>query len=235
MKYIFKPKTDLEKFGLRVYNALVDNFPRTYFVGGTVRDFLLGKKIKDIDIATSERPQKVAETLKKYFIETNQGFRNMGVIIAMDNSHTATIATFRRDLPSKNRYPKIQFVQTSQADAKRRDFTINSLYLSPKTGKIFDYLGGLDDLKNKKISFIGNPEARIKQDPLRIIRALRLALVFDFRLEKSTKTAIKKHFSLVKQLTKSRTQKEIKKMQNSIHQNILKKILGDPKNLDKYF
>lgn len=235
MKYIFKPKTDSEKFGLRVYNALVDNFPRTHFVGGTVRDFLLGKKVQDIDIATSARPQKIVETLKKYFIETNQGFQNMGVIIAADSSHTATIATFRKDLPAKNRYPKIQFVPTAREDAKRRDFTINSLYLSPKTGKIFDYFGGLKDLKNKKIRFIGNPEARIKQDPLRIIRALRLALVFDFRLEKSTKTAIKKHFSLVKQLTKSRTQKEIKKMQNSIHRNILKKNLDDPKNLDKYF
>lgn len=235
MNYIFKPKTDLEKFGLKVYNALVENFHRTYFVGGTVRDFLLGKKIRDIDIATSATPIEAVETLKKYFFDYNLGYQSMGVIIATDNSHTATVTTLRKDLQSTSRYPKIQFVKTAKDDAQRRDFTINSLYLSVKTGKILDFCNGLKDLKNKKIKFIGQTEKRIKQDPLRIIRALRFALQLGFKLDLLAKNAIKKHFYLVKQLTKSKTEKELGKLQTLSHQKIVGGILDNPKLLDKYF
>lgn len=229
------PQTTLTKFGLRVYNSLVENFSRTYFVGGTVRDLLLGKTIKDIDIATSAAPLKAAETLKKYFIDFNLGFRNMGVVIATDGAHRAAIAALRKDLKATSRYPKIKFVKTPKEDASRRDFTINSLYFSPKTGKILDFYNGAGDLKNKLIKFIGLPKKRITEDPLRIIRALRFALQLNFKLEKQTKLAITKDFNLVKQLTKSKIDKEIKKLKSEARQNIIKKVLDNPKLLDKYF
>lgn len=231
----FKPKTNLEKFGVKVYNALVENFPRTYFVGGTVRDFLLGKKNKDIDIATSATPAEAVETLKKYFIAYNLGFQTMGVVIATSGPYSATVATFRKDLKAATRYPKIKFVKTAKLDAQRRDFTINSLYFSQKNGNILNFFRGIEDLKKKQIKFIGKPEKRIKEDPLRIIRALRFALQLNFQLEKSAKLAIKNRFSLVKHLTKSKMEKEIQKLKKQSHRNIIKNILDNPKLLDKYF
>lgn len=235
MKYSFKPKTELENFGLKVYYALVENFSRTYFVGGTVRDFLLGKKINDIDLATEAAPNNAAETLKQYFISVNLGYLNMGVIIATDGTHSATVATFRKDLKSTNRYPKIKFVETPKEDAQRRDFTINSLYFSPKTNKILDFYNGLGDLKKKRIKFTGTADKKIKEDPLRVIRALRFALQLNFRLDAASKNAIKKYFPLVKQLTRSKTIKEIEKLQSLSHRKIIKNILDSPKLLDKYF
>jgi|SRR3989344_4012507 len=235
MKYTFKPKSNLERFGFVVYKALVENFPKTYFVGGTTRDYLLGKKIKDIDIATEATPLQIAETLKRCSIEADLQYQNLGVVIANQGRQEAAIATLRRDLPSKSRYPKIEFVKSAKSDAQRRDFTINALYFSPKSGKILDFFQGLKDLKSKTIRFIGNPEKRIKQDPLRVIRALRFALDLNFQLDPLTKTAIKKHFSLVKQLTVGKTQKEILKLNNRSHRTLIKKILDNQKYLDKCF
>lgn len=200
-----------------------------------MRDFLLRKKIKDIDIATSATPREVVETLKKYFIGYNLGFQTMGVVIPTSGPYSATVATFRKDLKASTRYPKIKFVKTAKLDAQRRDFTINSLYFSQKNGKILNFFSGVEDLEKKQIKFIGKPEKRIKEDPLRIIRALRFALQLNFQLEKSAKLAIKNHFSLVKQLTKSKMEKEIQKLKKQSHRDIIKNILDNPKLLDKYF
>lgn len=235
MKYNYKPKTELEKFGVKVYSALVENFPQTFFVGGTVRNLLLKKNVTDIDIATSARPQQVASQLKKYFIESNVSYQNLGVILATQGRLTAAVATLRKDLPSKNRYPKITFVKNYKTDSKRRDFTINSLYLTPKRNLILDPQGGLKDLLAKKIKIIRTAEKRIKQDPLRIIRALRFALVLNFKIENLSYLAIKKNFSLIGSLTKSKTQKEINKIKNRNMKKVLKKVINNPKLLDKYF
>jgi len=231
MKYTFKPKSDLEKFGYRVYNALVENFSRTYLVGGTVRDLLLNKKIKDIDIATIATPAQVAETLKKYFIEYNIGYIKMGIIIATNGKLAATIATFRKEIKTESRYPKIKFVKSALLDSQRRDFTINALYLSLKNHKILDFHNGLKDLKNKSIKFIGNPIAKIKEDPLRIIRALRFSLELNFKLEKKTKFAIKKYFHLTHTLSESRLKKEINKLKLK---NKLFDVVSNPQLLDKF-
>lgn len=235
MKNIFKPKTELEKFGFRIYNALVENFGHTYFVGGTVRDLLLRKKTSDLDIATEATPQKIAETLKKYCINFNTDFQNMGVIIAGNKQFSASIASFRKDLQSKNRYPKIQFVKTAKEDAKRRDLTINALYLSPKNAKILDFYSGLKDLKNKKIKFIGKPATRIKEDPLRIIRALRFCLQLNFKLEKNSKIAVKQNLKLINTLTKNKISSEINKLQQETHKKIILSAIVNKKILDKYF
>ena len=236
MKYKFIPKSQLERFGSNVYNTLVENFPRTFLVGGTVRDFLLAKKINDIDIATSAKPVEICDALKKHFINFNTGFVNMGVVVATEKHFTAAIATFRKDIKTHSRYPKISFVKTPKMDAARRDFTINSLYFSPKTGKILDFYQGLKDLKVKKIKFIGKPEKKIAEDPLRIVRALRFALQMNFKLEATTRKAIKNNFALVETLTKSKIEKEIAKLKNSSHKKIMRQTLLNPKKyLDKYF
>ncbi|MEK7617769.1 MAG: hypothetical protein AAB410_01355 [Patescibacteria group bacterium] len=235
MKKAFQPKSGLEKFGFFIYERLVENFPRTYFVGGTVRDFLLGNKITDIDIATSATPSQSAEILKKYFIECNLGYQAMGVVIATGKPYAATVATFRKDLKSVSRYPKIKFVKSPKEDSIRRDFTINSLYFSPKTNKIFDFHGGLADLKKKRIKFIGQAEKRIKEDPLRILRAMRFALNLNFQLDPRAKKIIKKSFALTKQLTNNKIKNEMNKLKNLPLKKIVNSIISNPKLLDRYF
>ncbi len=235
MKFSFIPKTNSEKFALKIYFSLVENFSRTYLVGGTVRDLLLGKKINDIDIATQAQPNEVVECLKKHFIDFNIGFIRHGVVIASQGGLTAAIATFRKDLRSSSRYPEIKYVKSAKEDSQRRDFTVNSFYFSPKSQKILDFHNGLNDLKNKNLRFIGKAEKRIKEDPLRIIRALRFCLLLSFTLEKNAKKAIQNNFNLVNTLTKNKIRSELEKLPHKPLRKILEIVLSKPELLDKRF
>jgi tRNA nucleotidyltransferase/poly(A) polymerase len=222
---IYKPKTELEQFGDKVYSLLVDNFPQTFYVGGIVRDLLLNKQVTDIDIATSAEPLEITGLLRDKDIVYDSAYINFGVVVAKKGVYKIEIATFRKDLPSKSRYPKISFVKTAKQDSSRRDFTVNALYLSPKAGKILDFHHGLKDLKLQNLKFIGNPEKRIKEDPLRIIRALRFAQILNFQFDAGTKKSIKNNFSLINTLTKSRIKNELEKIRNTKHKkNVLKAI-----------
>lgn len=214
---------------------LVENFPQTFFVGGTVRDMLLKHNILDIDIATSARPDEIVSLLEKNQIVCDDKNKNFGNIIAKQKNLSVEITTLRQDLKSEGRYPKVKFINSIKADSKRRDFTINALYLSQKTGKISDFYKGRQDLKNKVIKFIGNPTTRIKQDPLRIVRALRLALILNFKLNRAAYLAIKNNFAAVHLLTNSRTAAEIKKIKNFRQREYLEATLNNKKLLDKYF
>jgi tRNA nucleotidyltransferase (CCA-adding enzyme) len=214
MKFKYKPKSKLEKFGEKVFKLLVDNFPQTFYVGGMVRDLLLHREITDIDIATQAKPDDIIKTLSKAGITADTGHKQFGVIIAKNINCSVEIATFRKDIYGNSRYPKITFVKTPKQDSQRRDFTINALYLSPKLGTILDFYMGLKDLKLKRLKFIGNPQKRIMEDPLRIVRALRFAKTLDLKLELPTGKAIENNFSLIKTLTKSRIESELKKIKN---------------------
>ncbi len=236
MKFSFKPKTKLEKFGFNIYSALVENFPETYFVGGTTRDFLLLKTAKDIDIATSATPEEVAFILKKYFINFNSGYKNFGVIVALSEKLTAAIATFRSETYTGSRFPQIKFVTSAKTDSSRRDFTINSLYFSPKNQKILDFYGGVKDIKNKTIKFVGNPKNRILQDPLRMLRALRLSLELGLNLDPTAFLQIKNSFDLLqKYISKNKIAEEIEKLKSKKNKLLLKNILVDKNLLDKHF
>lgn len=180
MQIIFKPKSPLKKFGEKIYFLLVDNFPQSFYVGGMVRDILLSKRVTDIDIATEAKPQSVVELLSADGISADVRYKNFGVIIAKQGSLKVEIATFRKDLPSQSRYPKIAFATSPKTDSQRRDFTINALYLSQKMSKVLDFYNGIADVKARRLKFIGNPQKRIKEDPLRIVRALRFSLIFKF-------------------------------------------------------
>lgn len=235
MKFYYRPNTQIEKFGVKIYSLLVENFPQTFFVGGMVRDLLLKHKVTDIDIATEARPEQVIEIFKKQNIICNSQNKNFGVITAIHKNLKVEIATLRKDLASNGRYPKVIFIRDIKEDSKRRDFTINSLYLSLNSNTIVDFNHGIKDIKDRTIKFIGLPEKRILEDPLRILRALRFALVYNLKIEKKTKTAIKKNLPQVSQLNKSRVEKEIKKIFLRKKQKELSDILADNKLLDKYF
>lgn len=235
MKYNFKPKSKLEKFGFFICNLLVENFSQTFYVGGMVRDLLLQKKVTDIDIATEATPDEVISLLNNHGIKTESAHKKFGNVLAKQGGLTVEITSLRKDLYSANRFPEVAFIKSAKIDSKRRDFTINSLYLSAKSGVLLDYYDGLLDLKNKIIKFIGKPSDRIKQDPLRIVRALRFAQMLNFKLDKNTKKSILNNLDLVQNLTETKISKEIFKVKTNFGRKKIQIALDDKKMLDKYF
>lgn len=180
-----------------------------YWAGGCVRDMLLGIKPKDFDIATSARPEEIKKLLKK----TIHIGEKYGVIIAEKNGHHFEVATFRSDSGySDGRRPDAVFFADAEKDALRRDFTVNALFYNPLEDKIYDYVGGQDDLKNKLVRFIGDSHKRIKEDHLRIIRAVRFKNTFEFQYHPDTYKALKKHAKLAGRVSGERLRDELNKM-----------------------
>ena len=145
----------------------------TRFVGGTVRDELLGIPHSDVDLATKLDPQAVLDRLKKTKIKAVPTGIDHGTITAVSRGHVVEITTLRRDVSTDGRRATVAFTEDWAEDAARRDFTINALFADPISGEIFDYFGGLDDLDHRHIRFIGDPLARIAEDHLRILRFFR--------------------------------------------------------------
>lgn len=230
----FKPKTNLEKFGAIILNLLVDNFSQSFFVGGYVRDLILKRKITDIDIASEARPEKIINILKKSKIQYDDKHKNFGIIIAKRGNSRIEIASFRKEAYKNSRYPKITFTKSLKLDSKRRDFTVNSLYYKPNF-KLIDYYNGTKDLKRKIIRFIGNPRTKIGQDPLRIVRAIRFALILGFKINKRGLKIIKHNHRLTSSLTKKRLNNEIKKIGGTKFKAIFIECVNNKNSLDKYF
>ncbi len=234
MKLNYRPGSELEKFGQKIYNLLVENFPQTFYVGGMVRDLVLHRKVIDIDIATRARPDETAALLKKNGIIFDDSNKKFGSVIVRQGGLAVEITAFRKDQSSRGRYPAVKFINSPRLDSQRRDFTINSLYLSQKSGEIIDFYNGLADIRNKLVRFIGFPRKRLEQDPLRILRALRFCLTLNFKLEAAAKNAIKKDFNLINGLTKSKMEKEVKKIPGGKQRKILQSIIDKPETLDKH-
>lgn len=180
-----------------------------YAVGGTVRDFLLHKNLTDFDFATDASPNETKSILEKY----DDTFSQYGVIIYRYENKKLEITSFRKEnLYLDSRHPqKIEFVKDMQIDYKRRDFTINALYMDD-TGKIYDFCDGLNDLHNKIIRVIGDIDTRMKEDPLRILRALRFMMTLDFTLDKNLEEYIYEHTYLLNKLNVDKVKQEIRKM-----------------------
>jgi poly(A) polymerase len=165
-----------------------------YFAGGAVRDMLLGHSPKDIDIVTNALPDE----LEQIFEHTIPVGKKFGVILVVQNGHHFEIATFRSDAGySDGRRPDAVIFTNAENDAKRRDFTINGMFYDPIAEKYLDYVGGQKDLVAKLVRFIGNPEERILEDHLRLLRAVRFKNQFDFQYEPETYEAVKKYAPLI--------------------------------------
>jgi poly(A) polymerase len=161
-----------------------------YFAGGWVRDFILKHPSEDIDIATNASP----EDIQKIFPHTIPIGIAFGIILIVLEEHQFEVATFRRDLEYKDgRRPSAVEYTTPLEDAKRRDFTINGMFYDPLKEQILDYVGGKLDLDKKILRAIGNPHERIKEDRLRMIRAVRFACRFDLQIDPETENAIHQH------------------------------------------
>ena len=177
-------------------------------VGGSVRDELLGKETTDFDFATDATP----EDMMKFLPNANDTFAKYGCIKYKGEYGRAEITTFRKEEDYDDfRHPKkVTFVKSLEEDYKRRDFTINAIYKDVH-GKIYDPAHGVFDINNRVIRFIGNPEERINEDPLRILRAKRFASKLGFRIDDNSLAAINKLSYLLDKLNPEKIKEEERK------------------------
>lgn len=147
-------------------------------VGGAVRDTLLGLPVTDVDVATVHPPERVIELLEAGGIKAVPTGIAHGTVTAVASGATFEVTTLRHDLATDGRHATVAFTDDWQADAARRDFTLNALYANPASGELFDYFGGLDDLAARHVRFIGDPLQRIAEDHLRILRFFRFLARF---------------------------------------------------------
>ena len=178
-------------------------------VGGSVRDELLGLEVYDYDFATDATP----EEMMKFLPDASDVFAKYGCIKYKGKFGRAEITTFRTESDYDDyRHPKtINFVKTLEEDYKRRDFTINAIY-KDVDGGIHDPTHGVFDLNNKIIRFIGDPETRIKEDPLRILRAKRFASKLGFKIDDNSLEAIEKLSYLLEKLNSDKIKEEERKI-----------------------
>ncbi len=209
------------KIASKIHNIISFGFPKTFFVGGAVRNFLLGKKIIDVDIATSATPKQIIKLLEQNKIKYNSKHAKFGVIIA----EGIEITTFRKDHYSASRYPTVVFTRSAKTDSIRRDFTINALYYNPITKELLDFYGGTKDIKKRLIRFIGDPAKRITEDPLRIVRAYRFSLQYKLKFAKETEQALKLNMHLLKNISQTRLAKEINCLASKNLQKQLQKVI----------
>ncbi|MEM9399690.1 MAG: CCA tRNA nucleotidyltransferase [Verrucomicrobiota bacterium] len=160
----------------------------TYFAGGSVRDVLLGRNCKDIDIATSATPDEVQKVFPR--VTDIQG-KSFGVVRVIENEYMFEVATFRTDgAYLDGRRPERVTFATPGEDAFRRDFTINGLFFDPLSNQVIDFVKGRDDLSAGIVRAIGNPQKRFKEDRLRLFRAIRFSSEFGFNIEQKTWEAL---------------------------------------------
>lgn len=185
-----------------------DNGFSLYMIGGTSRDYLLGIEPSDIDFVTDATPED-----ERKFLEADFTFAKYGSIKVNYQGQKIDVVTLREESGYKDyRHPgNIKFIKDLELDSKRRDFTINAIYID-ESNKIIDFHDGIKDLKNKVIKFIGNPIDRVKEDPLRIIRAERLAKKLGFEVEEKTKEALNTYRYLLDELNPEKIKAEWRKL-----------------------
>jgi poly(A) polymerase len=193
----------------KIVRHLKRNGHQAVFAGGCVRDMLLNITPHDYDIATSATPTQVESLFKN----TKAVGKAFGVILVKFRGVDFEVATFRNDGDyTDGRRPDSVTFTSAVEDARRRDFTVNALFYDPVEKKVMDYTGGKSDIRNKLIRFVGNGENRIKEDHLRLLRAVRFALRLDFELEPFTFNDIRRHAKLVNKVAPERIREELVKM-----------------------
>jgi len=199
--------------------AIVDRLRATghqaYFVGGCVRDLLLGRAPKDFDVATNATPDHVLKLFEKTFAVG----AHFGVVLVLTGGVTTEVATFRSDgAYSDGRHPDaVRFSTRPEEDVKRRDFTINGMMLDPADDSVLDWVGGRRDLNAGLIRAIGDPVERFTEDKLRMLRAVRFAARFHFAIETATANAIERLAPAVDQVSHERVRDELTRMLTEGH------------------
>ena len=206
-----------------------------FVVGGSIRDALLNREITDIDFATSLEPKTITEILNKENIKFIDVGINHGTVTAIINERKFEITTFRNDIFTDGRHAQVSFSNSLEEDALRRDFTINAMYLD-KSGNLIDPTDGKKDLENRVVRFIGNPDERIKEDYLRILRYFRfLALFGDISPDAEVMKTIKANLDKLSVVSKERQWNELKSILSLNAPNNAISAMSEIGLLDDYF
>ena len=201
LKFVFK----------KLQQDSLDKSKVAMFVGGCVRKYLSKEEIDDIDIATSLTTDQIKEKFKDTkFNIVDSGIKH-GTVTLVSDKFKLELTTLRKDIKTDGRHAEIAYTDDWQEDSERRDFTINAIYLDIN-GKIFDPQSGVVDLKNNNVKFIGDPQKRIQEDYLRIIRFIRFSLKYSSETEQTTIEAIKLNLDGIKQISKERILSELFKI-----------------------
>ena len=201
--------TALENYATFINRTLRVHGFEAYLVGGCVRDRILGRTPKDFDIATSASPGDIV----RLFPGSGLAGAHFGVVLVRKDDLQVEVATFRTDgTYSDGRHPdQVEFGAGARADALRRDFTINALFLDPESGEITDFVDGRQDLRDRLIRAIGDPSARFAEDHLRMLRAVRFAAELDFTIEPETLAAIQNLAPRIRDVAAERVRLELER------------------------
>lgn len=184
---------------------------KIYLVGGSVRDYLCKKEVSDFDFATNASPDAIKKILNSFCDSVWAVGEKFGTICAKYNGKEIQVTTFRSDVyDGVSRHPDVRFETDIIEDLKRRDFTINSIAFDGKN--FIDPYNGINDIKNKIIKFTGLPEERIKEDPLRMLRAIRFSTQLLFKIEEQTYKSIIKNYNELKRISGERISQEMDKI-----------------------
>ena len=194
-----------DKYADEIIRILNKNGYEAYYVGGCVRDAILGLIPHDFDITTSAKPEETAQTFRNMGYNVVETGIKHGTVTVICDKKPYEVTTFRMDGKySDSRHPEsVEFVTSLREDLARRDFTVNAMAYHPEIG-VVDYFGGQDDLKSKIIRCVGEPVKRFEEDALRILRALRFAGRFNFTIEEKTSKAVKECRGLLKNISAER-------------------------------
>jgi len=188
-------------------------------VGGAVRDLLLGIEPKDFDIATDARPEQVKPLFRRAIV-IGRRFRLVHVMLGPETVEVATFRSADADTSEKDEHGRVlrdNVFGTQEGDARRRDFTVNALYYDPATEEVVDFHGGLADLKKRVMRVIGDPETRYREDPVRMLRAVRLAATLGLTIDPATREPIREMAPLMERVPPARLFDEMLKLLLSGH------------------
>lgn len=204
-------KNNLDKF-IYLANLFEKNGFKLFLIGGSSRDYLLGRPFTDFDVTTDATPDEI----ERFLPNIKKTFAKFGSVSLVVNGEHFDITTFRKEREyTDSRHPnKVEFVRNVEEDYSRRDFTINAIYID-KQLKIHDFGTSLQDLKYVLIRMIGNPKKRLAEDPLRILRAIRFSLILDFEIEESLFFAMREHSAKLNKINPDKINEEISKMKKA--------------------
>jgi poly(A) polymerase len=206
---------------LKVCDVLADRGFAAYVVGGAVRDILLGIVPKDFDVATDARPEQIRPLFRRALL-IGRRFRLVHVMLGPETIEVSTFRAADSRPAEKDEHGRVlrdNVFGTVEEDARRRDFTINALYYDCKSGEVIDYHGGLADLKKRTLRIIGDPETRFREDPVRMLRAVRLGAKLGLSIDGSTRAPIKRLAPLLEHVPPPRLFEEMLKLLLSGHAN----------------
>ena len=226
-----------DKLCMKIFSLLNEKEDTARFVGGCVRDSIIGLKTNDIDIATKLNPEDVVKILGSESIKVIPTGIDHGTVSVFSKDFNFEITTLRSDISTDGRHAEVIFSDSWEEDSLRRDFTINSIYLK-QNGELYDPHNGIQNLKDKKIIFIGNPDERINEDYLRILRFFRFNAFYgnnNLKLSSDSIKACARNKNKIKKLSPERVQNEFFKILNSSNSHFIISIMRKIKILDLLF